>query len=105
MASPPSIKLDDDMKERVQHLAASRKRMSHRIMREAVARDVERAEQREALRRDALEAWEEVRETGLHATAEAVDRWLARWGAEDEEPAPECHRGHSLLGRSGTCSG
>ena len=92
MASPTSIKLDDNMKKRVQHIADSRKRSSHWIMREAIAQYVEREEKREAFRRDTLEAWEEFQETGLRATAEEVDRWLASWGSEDEEPAPECHK-------------
>jgi predicted transcriptional regulator len=92
MASPTSIKLDDEMKERVRNLADARKRTSHWIMREAIARYVEREERREALRRDTLEAWEEFRTSGLHATAEEVDRWLARWGTEDEASAPECHK-------------
>lgn len=90
MASPTSIKLDDHLKDRVQHLANARKRTSHWIMREAIAQYVEREEKRETLRQDTLEAWEEFQETGLHATAEDVDQWLASWGAEDELPAPEC---------------
>lgn len=92
MASPTSIKLDDDMKERVRHLADARRRTSHWIMREAIAQYVEREEKREALCRDTLKAWEEFHETGLHATAEEVDKWLATWGDEDELPAPECHK-------------
>ncbi len=92
MASATSIKLDDDMKGRVRHLAEARKRTSHWIMREAIAQYVEREEKREALRRDTLEAWQEFRETGLHATAEAVDQWLASWGTGDERPAPEWHK-------------
>lgn len=92
MASPTSVKLDEDMKERAQHLADSRKRTSHWIMREAIAQYVGRKEKREALHRDTLKAWEEFQQTGLHATAEEVDRWLAKWGAENEEPAPECHK-------------
>lgn len=91
IASPTSIKLDDEMKERVQHVADSRKRTYRWIMREAIAQYVEREEKREALRQDTLKAWEEFRETGLRATAEEVDRWLASWGTEEEEPAPECH--------------
>jgi len=92
MASATSIKLDDDMKRRVRHLAEARKRTSHWIMREAIAQYVEREEKREALRRATLNAWEEFRETGLHATAEEIDQWLESWGTEDERPAPECHK-------------
>lgn len=92
MASATSIKLDDEMKGRVQHLARSRKRTSHWIMREAISQYVEREERREALHKDTLAAWEEFQATGLHATAEEVDQWLASWGTDDERSAPECHK-------------
>ncbi|QUS37399.1 CopG family ribbon-helix-helix protein [Falsirhodobacter algicola] len=92
MASATSIKLDDEMKGRVQHLAQARQRTSHWIMREAISQYVEREERREVLRKDTLAAWEEFQATGLHATAEEVDQWLARWGTDDEQPAPECHK-------------
>lgn len=92
MASATSIKLDDDMKGRVRHLAQARQRTSHWIMREAISQYVEREEKREALRRDTAQAWEEFQETGLHATAEEVDRWLESWGTDNELPAPACHK-------------
>ena len=80
------------MRGRVQHLAASRKRSSHWIMREAISQYVEREEKREAFRQEALAAWDEFQETGLHATAEEVDQWLESWGTDRELPAPECHK-------------
>lgn len=86
-----SIKLDEDLKGRVQSLADARRRSAHWIMREAIAQYVEREEERERLRRDTLQSWEEYRSTGLHATAEDVDEWLASWGANDERPPPKCH--------------
>lgn len=92
MASATSIKLDDEMKGRVQNLAQARQRTSHWIMREAIAQYVEREERREALRQETLAAWEEFQTTGLHATAQEVDQWLADWGTDDERPAPECHK-------------
>jgi len=92
MATATSVKLDDELKMRVQHLAEARRRTSHWIMREAIAEYVAREEKREALRQDMLGAWDEFQATGLHATAEEVDHWLASWGSENELPAPECHR-------------
>ncbi len=53
---------------------------------------VEREERREAFRQDTLKAWDEVQTSGLYATAEEVDTWLASWGAEDELTVPVCHR-------------
>ena len=92
MASPTSLKLDDELKGRVQHLAEIRRRSSHWIMREAIAQYVEREEKREALRHDTLNAWEGYQATDLHATADEVEKWLSTWGTDDESAAPECHK-------------
>lgn len=92
MANATSIKLDETLKDRVRDLAAARRRTPHWIMREAIAQYVEREEKREALRQDTLKAWEDVQASGLHATAEDVERWLTSWGTEDEQPAPICRK-------------
>ncbi|OHV83417.1 CopG family ribbon-helix-helix protein [Ensifer sp. LCM 4579] len=92
MATATSIKLDEELKGRVQSLAAVRRRSAHWIMREAIAQYVEREEKREAFRQDTLRAWEEYQATGLHATAEEVEDWLANWGTDNELSAPVCHK-------------
>lgn len=92
MASPTSLKLDDELKGRVQHLAELRRRSSHWIMREAIAQYVEREEKREALRQETLDAWDEFQATRLHLTGEEVEKWLSTWGTDDELPTPECHK-------------
>lgn len=88
---PVAIKIDDDTKARVKRLAEARQRTPHWLMREAITQFVEREEQREAFRQDTIKAWEEYRTTGLHATAEEVDAWLASWGTDNELPPPICH--------------
>jgi predicted transcriptional regulator len=92
MASPTSLKLDDELKGRVQQLAEVRRRSSHWIMREAIAQYVEREEKREALRQETLDAWDEFQATGLHVTGDEVEKWLSTWGTDDELSTPECHR-------------
>jgi len=92
MATATSIKLDDALKGRIQHLAEARRRTAHWIMREAITQYVDREEKREVLRQDTLTAWDDFQATGLHATADEVDRWLASWGTDNELPAPECHK-------------
>jgi len=62
------------------------------MMREAIMQYVEREEKREAFRQETIRAWQAYQETGLHATAEEVDKWLASWDAENELPAPVCHK-------------
>jgi len=91
MATPTSIKLDDELKSRVQHLAEHRQRSAHWLMLEAIEQYVEREERREAFKQDTLKAWEDYQATGQHATADEVENWLASWGSEDETPAPACH--------------
>lgn len=92
MATATSIKLDDDLKNRIQHLAESRRRSAHWIMREAITQYIEREEKREAYLRDAQNAWEEFQRTGLHVTAEEADEWLAQLAAGNDVEPPECHR-------------
>lgn len=91
MASPTSLKLDQAMKERIQHLADTRRRSPHWIMREAIAQYVEREEQREAFRQDTLRAWEEFQRTGLHLTGAEADAWMVRLEAGEDAEPPACH--------------
>jgi predicted transcriptional regulator len=86
-----SLKLDAELKERVQRLAATRRRSAHWVMREAVEQYVGREEKREQFRQDALAAWNEFEATGLHATQEEADAWLAKLEAGEDAEAPECH--------------
>ncbi len=86
-----SLKLDPDLKARIQRLADARRRSAHWLMREAVAQYVEREEARERFRQDALAAWEDYQATGLHVTAEEADAWLARLEAGEGVAPPECH--------------
>lgn len=91
MTAATSIKLDEELKGRVQHLAQARRRSPHWIMREAIAQYVEREEKREALKQDALDAWEEYRRTGQHLTLEEADAWLAKLEAGEDAEPPACH--------------
>lgn len=91
MVTATSIKLDEDMKGRVQHLAAARRRSSHWIMREAITQYVEREEKHEALKQDAMQAWDRYQQTGLHLSVDEADSWLARLEAGENADLPPCH--------------
>lgn len=91
MATATSIKLDDTLKGRIQHLADARRRSSHWIMREAIALYVEREEKRETFKQDALRAWDEYQQTGLHLTHEEADAWLAKLESGEDAELPKCH--------------
>jgi predicted transcriptional regulator len=86
-----SIKIDDALKERIQHLADLRQRSAHWIMREAITAYVAREEARESFKQEALDSWTAFQETGRHATGSEVRAWLNTWGDEAETEAPPCH--------------
>ena len=86
-----SIKIDDKLKGRVQHLANLRQRSAHWIMREAIAQYVEREEAHERFKQEALASWTTYQETGRHLTGQEVRNWLNTWGTEAETEIPECH--------------
>ena len=77
-SSTTSLKLDEETKERLQRLAAARRRSPHWVMREAIQQYVDREEKREQFRHDALAAWSHYQTTGLHTTAEEADAVLAQ---------------------------
>lgn len=86
-----SLKIDDELKGRVRHLAEARDRTPHWIMREAIRQYVAREEKRESFKQDALQAWRDYEETGRHITLEEGDAWLAKLEAGEDVEPPVCH--------------
>jgi len=61
------------------------------LMRQAISEYVEREETPDSFHQEAMIAWKEYRQTGLHVTGEEVIAWLDTWGTEREIAAPICH--------------
>lgn len=92
MAAPTtSVKIDPDIKVRIQRLAEARHRSTHWLLREAVEQYVEREEKRESFRQAGLAAWAAYQETGLHVTAAEADAWMAKLESGKDADMPECH--------------
>lgn len=86
-----SVKLDDDLKNRIQRLADARHRTPHWIMREAIHDYVAREEAKESFKQEAVASWKAYQETGRHLTGQEVRDWLNTWGTEEETEIPRCH--------------
>ncbi len=89
--STTSVKLEDDLRDRLNHLATARQRSAHWLMRQAIGEFVEREEKRERFKLDAEEAWEDYQATGLHLTGEEVEAWLEKIANGEEAELPEWH--------------
>ena len=86
-----SIKLDENLKSRIKHLADVRHRSAHWIMREAIRDYVEREETKESFKEEALASWTAYKETGRHLSGKEVRDWLNTWGTDKETEIPKCH--------------
>ena len=86
-----SVKLDDHLKSRIQHLADVKHRSAHWIMCEAIKDYVDREEARESFKQEALNSWKTYQETGQHLTGEEVSAWLKGWGTDNDKAIPSCH--------------
>jgi len=89
---PVALKLEREVRDRLSRLAKAKKHTSDFLMREAICEYIDREEKRESFHQEALQAWEEYKETGLHVTGAEVIEWLKTWGTERESAAPTCHR-------------
>lgn len=86
-----SLKIDDELKSRVQSLAQLRQRSAHWIMHEAIEQYAVREEARESFKQEAMTSWTAFQETGLHLSGQEVRTWLNTWGTEGETEPPKCH--------------
>jgi predicted transcriptional regulator len=71
-----SLKLPDDLKEKVAKLANRVEQTPHAYMVEAIATKVDRDERRAAFIRSAEESAAEFKRTGVAYRHEDVERWL-----------------------------
>ena len=88
---PIAVELDQDTRDGLARLAEARQRTSHWLMREAITQYVAREEKRENYRQDGLRAWNDYQTTGLHASQEEADTWLAKLEAGQDVEPPACH--------------
>jgi len=87
-----AVKIDTNIKKRLKNLAEAKKRSAHWLMCEAISQYVEREEKQASFRQDAMNAWEEYQETGLHVAGDEVVNWLKSWGTGNEKDVPKCHQ-------------
>lgn len=87
IGSPTVVTLDPVTDDRVRRLASTRRLSAESLVREAIEQYVAREE----TRLQVVTAWDEYRATGLHATAEETDAWLAKLQDGDDATPPACH--------------
>jgi predicted transcriptional regulator len=83
-----AVKLESEMRERLQALGNARRRTPHWLMCEAIRLYVEREEEVERARVETRERLAHYDATGEYIAGEDVVAWLKTWGTQREQPAP-----------------
>lgn len=76
---------------RIDQFARQQQQSSDAIFRAAVCEYLDRQDQRQSFRRDAIDAWNDYQRTGLHLSGDEADAWLASLEAGETVAAPTCH--------------
>ena len=86
---PKVVKLDPDIRDRLERLSELKHRSAHWLMKEAIARYLEQEEYTEKLNHETLARWKEA-ESGKIVSHDAVSQWLDTWGDDEESDRPPC---------------
>lgn len=86
---PKVVKLEMDIKQRLDRLGALKHRSPHWLMKAAIARYLEEEEYNEQIKQETLSRWKEA-ENGKVVSHQAVLQWLDTWGTDEESDRPVC---------------
>lgn len=84
---PKVVKLDPDIRDRLEHLSKLRHRSVHWMMKEAVSEYLINEEYKEKINQETLARWREA-EQGRVVSHQSVSEWLDTWGTDDESEKP-----------------
>jgi predicted transcriptional regulator len=86
-----SVRVEEDIKERLHRLAEKEKRTPHAMMTEAIVEYVDRREKMDRFAMEAQVSLKHYKETGLHITMEELSAWLDTVGTDAQTEFPKCH--------------
>ena len=91
ISHPTGVKLDINIKKRLQQLGELKHRTPHWLMKEAISQYIAREEKAEQLKKETLARWKEVTQ-GKTVNHADVLAWLETWGKVDETERPKCKK-------------
>ncbi|MBO4575478.1 MAG: CopG family transcriptional regulator [Neisseriaceae bacterium] len=86
-----AISLDTVLQEKVQQIMAVQRLSFDSVVRQALREYVEREEKKMQFQQEAIAAWQDFQQDGLHLTDDEVMAWLETWGTKQETEIPKCH--------------
>ena len=89
MSSVRSIRINEDLRSRLEAFANRHQRTPNFVINEALQTYLEMREQEEAVIEAAKEAWTEFKAERMGVGLSEVSEWLNSWGGPSEKPGPE----------------
>jgi predicted transcriptional regulator len=86
------LNIDIELKQRLIALAVERQQNIQFLILEAVRQYVDKEEKRQRCWADAMHAWQEFKDTGLHATRDEMESWFTQLEAGKNTESPACHK-------------
>lgn len=86
-----TVKLDGSERQRLQVLAATKKRTPHYLMREAIQAYIEKEEAEQNFIAAAEGAWSDYENTRLHITLDEAKTWAKKLEKNPRTKLPACH--------------
>lgn len=86
-----TLKLDASYRERLKSLAASKKRSSHYLMKEAIERYLKVEEAQQGILQSVDDSIAHFEATGLHITLDEVRAWSKELETNPDAQLPACH--------------
>lgn len=90
-AATVTLKLDAAFRDRLKSLAATKKRTSHYLMKEAIERYLNLEEAQQAVLQSVDDSIAHFEATGLHINHEEVQTWAKEIRASPKAQLPKCH--------------
>lgn len=87
-----AISLDTALQEKVQQMVALKHATLDSIVHQALCEYVEREEKKIVFQQEAMTAWQDFQQDGLHLTSDEIMNWLNTWGTKQETEIPKCHK-------------
>lgn len=86
-----AVSLDTVLQKKVQQIMALQRSSFDSVVRQALREYVEREEKKMQFQQEAITAWQDFQQDGLHLTDDEVMAWLETWGTKQETEIPKCH--------------
>ena len=85
-----ALRLEPELTQRADALATAEHSSFSAVVRDALNMYLSQREAERAEIDEAVAAWQEYEQTGLHVRGEEMSAWLRTWGTDSEKESPEC---------------